>query len=438
MEFKEVKIAAFILSCIICFYWGVTTVALKSFPYNLIKDQLYTLKTIDYLLNIDDELFESRWHLEQYKDTGLIYKAPDYNSPNYTLFTSTHDYTARLLNEKGEVIHTWDMDFDKVWHDQTHMIASPLGPPLTKDVFYLRDFEVFPNGDIIFAIHGMGITPWGVGLVKLDKDSNVLWKYAGFVNNDFEMRKDGKIYAVVHKIKETTAKDTAITTDKFYLDDHIALINENGEEVKRFSLIEAFKNSKYKEFLEQLEDRTDLGGDLFHTNAIEIIEPTPNNPDWMVPGHLLLSIRNLHALAVFNPEAGEITHLISMNTRMQHDIDQLDNGNLMLFDNRGSMNGKGFSRAIEFDPATLATIWEYDGTEELPLKNKFWGEQKRLPNGNTIIVDAEKGRIIEVTQNKDIVWDYRTPLFKEKDGVKYAPAITHAKRINPATFTFLK
>ena len=34
---------------------------------------------------------------------------------------------------------------------------------------------------------------------------------------------------------------------------------------------------------------------------------------------------------------------------------------------------------------------------------------QRLPNGNTLICESDAGRIFEVTQDKEIVWDYYSP-----------------------------
>jgi len=114
-------------------------------------------------------------------------------------------------------------------------------------------------------------------------------------------------------------------------------------------------------------------------------------------------------------------------------------GNILTFDN-GSYAGFGavvpglvrgaswnkhgdFSRVIEFDPITLDIVWEYrqqhptadlDGDGDIKgFERKFFSAlmsgAQRLENGNTMICEANSGRIFEVTREGDIVWEYISP-----------------------------
>ena len=66
------------------------------------------------------------------------------------------------------------------------------------------------------------------------------------------------------------------------------------------------------------------------------------------------------------------------------------------------------------DPITQATVWEYHcNAEAIASHNcsKFFftatmGGAERLPNGNTLITQAEAGRAFEVTPGGQIVWEY--------------------------------
>ena len=37
------------------------------------------------------------------------------------------------------------------------------------------------------------------------------------------------------------------------------------------------------------------------------------------------------------------------------------------------------------------------------------GSNQRLPNGNTVVTESEKGRIVEVTREGRVVWEYVNP-----------------------------
>jgi hypothetical protein len=88
---------------------------------------------------------------------------------------------------------------------------------------------------------------------------------------------------------------------------------------------------------------------------------------------------------------------------------------------------RNFSRVIEFNPVTLDIVWEYsqpDPTTDLNGDGQYRGNERffysffisgaqRLPNGNTLITEGATGRIIEVTKEKDVVWEY---IWREPEG----------------------
>jgi hypothetical protein len=74
-----------------------------------------------------------------------------------------------------------------------------------------------------------------------------------------------------------------------------------------------------------------------------------------------------------------------------------------------------FSRVLEINPMTKQIVWQYVqakpsegtmvGNEHLFFSNIMSGAQ-RLPNGNTLISEADTGRVFEVTTEGDVVWEY--------------------------------
>ena len=109
-------------------------------------------------------------------------------------------------------------------------------------------------------------------------------------------------------------------------------------------------------------------------------------------------------------------------------------GNILVFDNGGfagygdpnpgSPTGhnnalRDYSRILEFDPVTLKIVWQYTYAEAGYLSKmnntRFYSplisSAQRLPNGNTLITEGSGGRIIEVTKNHELVWEYISPYF---------------------------
>jgi hypothetical protein len=79
-----------------------------------------------------------------------------------------------------------------------------------------------------------------------------------------------------------------------------------------------------------------------------------------------------------------------------------------------------FSRVLEINPVTKQIVWEFKQpklSEDLNGDGKILGNEKlffsnlmsaaqRLPNGNTLITEADVGRIFEVTKCGEVVWEY--------------------------------
>ena len=96
---------------------------------------------------------------------------------------------------------------------------------------------------------------------------------------------------------------------------------------------------------------------------------------------------------------------------MQHEPSALDNGNILIFDNRGD---NGDSRVVEFDPLTNKSEWVFTGSDERRFYTETCGTCQRLPNGNTLITESEAGRAFEVSPNKLIVWEFVSPFWGRK------------------------
>jgi hypothetical protein len=115
----------------------------------------------------------------------------------------------------------------------------------------------------------------------------------------------------------------------------------------------------------------------------------------------------------------------------------LENGNILLFDNRGNFRKpEGRSRVIEFNPNTMELVWQYTGTEESPLESDIRSYSQRLANGNTLITESNGGRILEVNADREIVWEYINPVRGGPDNGK-VPIICKALRLEPQAAAFL-
>ena len=155
-------------------------------------------------------------------------------------------------------------------------------------------------------------------------------------------------------------------------------------------------------------------------------------------GQILVSLRSIGTLAVLDPATRKIIWVYRGYWSYEHAASFTPSGHIVVLDNVGYMShDKTYSRVIEFDPATLHTTWEFAGSQQFPFYTSRMGRVQRLPDGNTLIDEAENARILEVTPDGRIAWSYRLQKI-DRGPHPSANAITGADRYPTDAFPFLK
>ncbi len=107
-----------------------------------------------------------------------------------------------------------------------------------------------------------------------------------------------------------------------------------------------------------------------------------------------------------NAGTGKIEWVLAGLWSFQHESSILPNGNILVFDNAGHA---GRSKVVEINPVTQSVVWSYADSPSTPLFSSTSGTCHRLPNGNTLIIESNKGRAFEVLPDLTCVWDYINP-----------------------------
>ena len=171
--------------------------------------------------------------------------------------------------------------------------------------------------------------------------------------------------------------------------------------IREHSVLAALSNGDFEHRLHDvaLIDRVDPT----HVNDIEVVTPAlARKLENVDPGDLLVSIRQLHMLAIFDEDTGEIKWHHSGPWVRQHDADITPEGRIVVFDN-------GFrpqSSLMEIDPATREVTRRYPTRELGTFKSSVLGTHQALPNGNWLINESVAGRLFEVNPDEEIVWEY--------------------------------
>jgi hypothetical protein len=350
-----------------------------------------------------------------------------------------------LIDMNGNEVWKWRLPFHEAWPTVEHL-DSVAKQEFTK----WRKAIAYPNGDLLAVYDGAGITPSGLGLVKIDKNSNLLWKLSESAHHDVQIGADGNIYTLIYGFRKDSITikikgydDPAATgkLDQYKLKapmliDGIVILNTDGQEVNRIDVLDAILDSPWAWILTAATPNK--LGDYFHTNSIQpISEEIAAAFDFAEAGQILVSMRELSAIALLDPETKRAVWAMRGPWIGQHDAELLPNGNILIFDNRGDISGKdGITRILEFDPVTQEIIWEYSGSEDAPLSNRIRGAQQRLPNGNTLITSSDQARLVEVTRENEIVWNYINPTRAGTEN-RMVPILMWGTRYATGTLNFL-
>ncbi len=115
----------------------------------------------------------------------------------------------------------------------------------------------------------------------------------------------------------------------------------------------------------------------------------------------------------------------------QHDAQWVEpgrpgSGNILIFDNGNDEPGDNTSRVVEIVPPVdidgdysiapgqpfgpAAPVWSYPSTPDPEFYSSNISGAQRQPNGTTLICEGGEGHLFEVTADKQIVWEYISPV----------------------------
>jgi hypothetical protein len=300
------------------------------------------------------------------------------------LLTSGHGPEALLFDNHGTALHRWSKPLVEVWPERRR---AP------KQAQFWRRARVLADGGLLGIYEG-------VGLVRLDRDSEVVWAVANRAHHDLDVSEQGSIWVLTRRAGIVGA----LNPDKPILDDGVAELAPDGTVLQTFSVLEAYRRSPYEQHWRSPAEKA---GDVFHTNSVELLGEVAGAPAGFEAGNLLLSMRNLDTVAVLDPGTGTIVWSQKGPWAKQHDPHLLPGGRLLVFDNRGPEERA--SRVIEVDIATGEIVWSWAGEEARPLWSATCGTAVRLDNGNTLVTESDGGRALEVAPDGSVVWAFDNP-----------------------------
>jgi len=332
--------------------------------------------------------------------SGVVLFDRERACPGYNLYCTRYTGQAFLLDMEGQPVQEWQF-----------------APPEEGGSFH--HVVMLADGDLLAIEEHRR-------LIRFDWSSRPVWERRLTVHHDVALAPDGTCYAII--------RESQIYRKMRVWFDAIAHVTIAGNELYRWStfdhLAELKKTLDTRSFLDTVLDsafggRPDQGVeatrikkavakdrydfDYFHLNTITVIPPNDlgEQDARFAAGNLLVCFRNVNQIAVLKKDSYRVLWAWGQGQlEWPHHPTLLPDGHILVFDN-GVRRQR--SRVLELEPATGAILWEY----QAPLPEDFYsqarGSAQRLPNGNTLICESDKGQVFEVTPQGEMVWLWLNP-----------------------------
>ena len=260
----------------------------------------------------------------------------------------------------------------------------------------------------------------------------------------------GKMLILCHK----NLKNPKIS-DKLLIDDTIIEVDDKGKITWEWICSEHYDEMGFsptaRKTIKRNPGMQPAGngmGDWMHMNSMSTLGPNrwyDAGDRRFHPDNIIWDGRQTNIIAIIDRKTGKIVWKLGpyfTATKALRTLGQIigqhhahmiprglpGEGNILIFDNGGTAGYgapnpgaptgfsnalRDFSRVLEIDPITLEIKWQYPRPMPMPggsrLYSSFVSCAQRLPNGNTMITEGNGGRIIEVTAEHEIVWEYISP-----------------------------
>lgn len=341
---------------------------------------------------------------------GVRHHAAGLAQDGLTLVVSAHGPEAQMLALDGRVVHTWRRTVQEVWPGYRETVAD-LQFGLAPGATYWRNAQVLPDGGIIALFDE-------IGLARLDVNSRVVWTITCECHHDFDVARDGTVFALEHL--------PDVFEGQPVLQDRVLVIGPDGRLQRTLALKEGLLASEYSSVLWRGLDHVRANGtwDLLHVNAIRLDPDAGDRP------RALISFPTTDTVGILDLTDGRVTWALSNLWTFQHDPQWLPEGRLLLFDNRRGRSPYG-SRVVEIERASQRVVWTFPSAPTREFYTPIAGTVQRLPNGNTLITQSAAGRVLEVTADGRIAWEFVNPRKTGPQGTLIA-VIYRAQRFTAA------
>ena len=153
------------------------------------------------------------------------------------------------------------------------------------------------------------------------------------------------------------------------------------------------------------DDRLLGNTDILHLNDIEPFSEQMQ-PGFFQPGDVMVSLRNINTVFVFNIESEKIKFISIGQFIRQHDPDFIDGDTISVFDNNNASEPERKSKITIISAKDNSHQVFFEGSQDQKFYTRVMGKHQWQPNGNLLITESMSGRGLEIDPQGKIVWEY--------------------------------
>jgi len=313
--------------------------------------------------------------------SGITVYDKSKSSPGYTVFSSKDSGAIYLMDMDGKILHNWSISSNGVWNA----------------------WWLFDDLSVVGVYNGVEDN-----VVKIGWDSNIIWRLKGPYHHDVSVSPEGNVYT----LRRSLRRGVWLGERKIDIMDNLIMVfDSNGKYVKNVSLYSMLWDKVDERRIKLVSKNFKTSPiDVFHTNTVAVLD---RDLGYARKGNVLISVRHMDLIAIVDIGMEKVVWMWGPGEiEFPHKPTILEDGNILLFDNG---NLRRYSRAVIVDPKTKEIVWNYTAPKPKSFYSNSCGSAEKLPNGNVLITESNKGRLFEVTPAGEIVWEYLNQ-FRNSEG----------------------
>lgn len=226
--------------------------------------------------------------------------------------------------------------------DEPHEL--PIGFSLP-DHAHVGGLARYANGDLLLTLHSWNSFPYAFGAARVDRGGVPIWRRSDYSHHHPSivdksgvalvpsLRIDGDLSAFKSRLDPSLLErmERCNNGQGPYFDS-VNLLDGSGRLLREIPVLEALLDSPYASVLLHATDACDPT----HLNFAHQVGPDADDASGAAPGDIVVSLRNISAVATLDKDDGALKRLIRGTFAQQHAARHLAGSQFLMMDNQGA------------------------------------------------------------------------------------------------------